>query len=224
MLALRKWRALRYKNCARSQTAGVSKRSRRRSTKVNLFDITCLAVYLEQQMSSILSHHEDLPSILMMRIITRSLTAAGPPGSRLDFLILESGKLTRNGPCALVVQIGSRLRHKSASPTMRQGGSRNTGPGNRNDREPHRHGNSTFQTKWRSLRAACCFPAKKARPQKSPPRAELSTRRFLGTEGILFTAFKSQAGRTTTQSSSLFSHWPAAVTVRLRVDVAVSVP
>jgi hypothetical protein len=169
MLALRKWRALRYKNCARSQTAGVSKRSRRRSTKVNLFDITCLAVYLEQQMSSILSHHEDLPSILMMRIITRSLTAAGPPGSRLDFLILESGKLTRNGPCALVVQIGSRLRHKSASPTMRQGGSRNTGPGNRNDREPHRHGNSTFQTKWRSLRAACCFPAKKARPPKIAP-------------------------------------------------------
>ena len=99
-LALRKWRAFRYKNCARSQTAGVSKSSRRRSTKVNPFDIACLAVYLEQQMSSILSHHEDLPSILMMRIITRSLTAAGPPGSRLDFLILEFGKLTRNGLCS----------------------------------------------------------------------------------------------------------------------------
>jgi hypothetical protein len=102
MLALRKWRAFRYKNCARFQTAGVSKRSRQRSTKVNPFDIACLAVYLEQQMSSILSHHEDLPSILMMRIITRSLMAAGPHSSRQDFLMLESCKLTGNGRPALL--------------------------------------------------------------------------------------------------------------------------
>jgi hypothetical protein len=67
--------------------------ARQRST---LLTQLVLGVYLELQMSSILSHHEDLPAILMMRIITRSLMAAGPPSSRQDFRI-HPAKYTVDG-------------------------------------------------------------------------------------------------------------------------------
>jgi hypothetical protein len=39
------------------------------------------------------------------------------------------------------------------------------------------------------------FAGKEGQTPKIVPRAVLSPRRFLGTEGILFTVFKSQGGR-----------------------------
>jgi hypothetical protein len=90
------------------------------------------ATWLEQQISSILSHDEDLLSILLMPIITRSLSAAGPHTSRQDFMMFGSSNLPQTGdtlPCSreargfstrtrrrLYVQVNRRSMWKSDLP------------------------------------------------------------------------------------------------------------
>jgi hypothetical protein len=110
MLALRKWRAFRYRNCARSQSADVSKGSRRCFTKVDSFDtgLWSRAARATDLINTFASRGSSLdPHDANNREVTHGPRPEQKSSRLPDFLILESGKLTRNARCMLLKTVAT---------------------------------------------------------------------------------------------------------------------